>query len=394
MFPRNLKLPENHSFFLFGPRGAGKSTLLHQVLPADKTHYIDLLDYDLETQLLQQPGKFGQILSGLPETVQWVVVDEVQKLPFVLDEVHRHIEQNRRRHFALTGSSARKLKRGKANLLAGRALTRSLYPLTIQEMGSTFDLGRALAFGTLPAPWTASTDIDRCDYLRTYTQTYLKEEIQMEGATRSLPGFRRFLPLAATANGEVISWSSFASDVGVDAKTVRSYFEILEDTLIGTLLPAYRKSLRKRQKTHPKFYFFDPGVKRALANQLTIPMLPASSDYGRAFEHFWVVELMRLSQYATNDWGFSYFATHDVEIDLVIERPGKGPLLIEIKSSERVKDNDLSTLSQIASEIPNTEALCISRETHRRRTGSVLVCPWQEVIGELGLAGLSSFPKK
>lgn len=385
MFQRLLKLPKNNSFFLFGPRGVGKSTLLRETFPPDTTHYIDLLDYDLEAQILQHPARFGQILSSLPETVDWVVVDEVQKLPFILDEVHRHIEGNRRRHFALTGSSARKLKRGKANLLAGRAFTRSLHPLTSVEIGSPFNLETALAFGTLPAAWTMSTDAERCDYLRTYAQTYLKEEIQMEGATRNLPGFRRFLPLAATANGEVLSWSNFANDAGVDAKTIRSYFEILEDTLVGTLLSAYRKSLRKRQKTHPKFYFFDPGVKRALANQLTVPLMPGSSDYGRAFEHFWVVELMRLCHYSTNDWSFSYLATHDVEIDLVIERPGKSPLLIEVKSSERVKDSDLGAILQISSEIPGAEALCISREPRRRRMGPVLVCPWQEVVAELKL---------
>lgn len=385
MFQRIIKLPKNKSFFLFGPRGVGKSTLLHDVLPPQSTYCIDLLDYALETDLLQHPGKFAQILAGLPKSVRWVVIDEVQKLPFLLDEVHRDIEKNRTRCFALTGSSARKLKRGQANLLAGRAFTRSLYPLTTVELGSLFDLNRALTFGTLPAVWTAEDDNERADYLRTYTQTYLKEEIQMEGVTRNLPGFRRFLPLAATANGEELSWSSFASDVGVDAKTIRSYFEILEDTLVGSMLPVFRKSLRKRQKTHPKFYFFDPGVKRALANQLTVPVVAGSYEYGRAFEHFWVVELMRLSSYAANDWVFSYLATKDAEVDLVIERPGKPLLFIEIKSSEAIKESELNFISQLATEVPKSEGICICRESRRRKMGNVLICPWQEVVKELGL---------
>lgn len=386
MFCRIVKLPKNKSFFLFGPRGVGKSTLLRAVLPSAETYYLDLLNYELETDLLQHPGRFSQILAGLPPTVRWVVIDEVQKLPFLLDEVHRDLETHRRRCFVLTGSSARKLKRGRANLLAGRAFSRSLHPLTTVELGSAFQLDRALAFGTLPAVWTSDTDADRCDYLKTYAQTYLQEEIQAEGLTRNVTGFRRFLPLAATANGAELSWSSFASDVGVDAKTIRTYCEILEDTLVGTLLPAFRKSLRKRQKSHPKFYFFDPGVQRMLANQLTVPLVPGSFEYGRAFEHFWVLELMRLCQYAANDWQFSYFATKDAEVDLVIERPGKPLLFVEIKSSESVKDADLRFISQLAADVPGAEALCISRESRRRKVGSVLVCPWQDVIAALALA--------
>lgn len=385
MINRSLTIRDNYSFFLFGARGVGKSTFLKAVLPSGETHFLDLLDYELETTFLNRPSAFRERIEALPPHIRWVVVDEVQKLPFLLDEVHRQIERDKNRYFALTGSSARKLKRGKANLLAGRALVNTLYPLSVSELGERFDLQEALECGTLPALLSLEDASGKRDYLSAYAQTYLKEEIQMEGLTRDLPSFRRFLPLAATANGETLSWSNFAQDVGVDAKTIRSYFEILEDTLVGFLLPAYRRSLRKRQKTHPKFYFFDPGVKRALAGQLTVPLASGTSEYGRAFEHFWILELQRANAYLKKDYSFSYFATNDVEVDLVVERPGKPVLLVEIKSSERVRDAEIRAVDTLASELKGAEAVCISCETERRKVGNVLVVPWREALDAVGL---------
>lgn len=378
MFRRIISIRNNNSFFLFGSRGVGKSTLLKSLLPSQETHYIDLLNYELELEFEKRPAKFGEIMDSLSPNIHWVVVDEVQKLPFLLNEVHRQIELNKNRFFALTGSSARKLKRGKANLLAGRALVNTLYPLCIAELGASFQLQQALEFGTLPKIFSFEDAEGKKDYLRSYAHTYLKEEIQMEGLTRDLSSFRRFLPLAATANGEVLSWSSFAQDVGVDAKTIRSYFEILEDTLVGFLLPAYHRSLRKRQKTHSKFYFFDPGVKRALAGQLNLGLTPATPDYGRAFEHFWILEIQRMADYQKKDFSLSYFATHDVEVDLVIERPGQPTLFVEIKSAESVKESDIRAINKLASEMKDSQALCISCEKRRRKVGNVLIVPWQE----------------
>lgn len=385
MFPRLLQLPKNHSFFLFGPRGTGKTTLLAERLPAGAAYTFDLLDYDLETRLFNNPKEFSGIIETLPSSVSWIVVDEVQRLPFLLNEVHRQIEKNPRRYFALTGSSARKLKRGQANLLAGRAFTYALAPLTTLELGGSFDLGQALAFGTLPKVFAFDQPEDKKNYLRAYAQTYLKEEIQMEGLVRRLPAFRKFLPLAALENGQVLSWSNFAQDVGIDSKTVRSYFEILEDTLIGFLLPAYHRSLRKRQKTHPKFYLFDPGVKRALANQLNFEPSPGTDEYGRAFEHFWIAEIARLNAYQQRDFTLSYFATHDVEIDLVIERPGRPPLFLEIKSSEHVRDSELRPVAAVVREVEGCAGLVLCREPKKRKSGPVLICPWQEALETLGL---------
>lgn len=393
MFQRCISIPKNHSFFLFGPRGVGKSTLLRRMLSSDRTYYFDLLDYDLESRLIQRPREFSQILEALPSGIQWVVLDEVQKVPFLLDEVHRYIELKPQLHFALTGSSARKLKRGQANLLAGRAFTYSLYPLCSTELGRHFDLDEALQFGTLPKIYSLKSPVEKKQFLRSYAQTYLKEEIQMEGLSRNLPAFQRLLPIAASENGQILSWSNFSQDTGIDAKTVRSYYGIMEDTLIGFFLPAYARSLRKRQKKHPKFYLFDTGVKRALANELNLPLVPGTAEYGRAFEHFWILEIVRHNSYRQTDFSLSYFATHDVEIDLVIERPGRPILLVEIKSAERVKDAWLRPLHALAGELKNCEALCICREPRKRKVGKVLICPWQDALTEIGLAEPPSEPE-
>lgn len=384
MIQRIITIQNNSSFFLFGPRGVGKSTLLRSTLPRDQTYFIDLLDFELESRLINRPQEFAELVKGLPAEIRWVVVDEVQKAPFLLDEVQRQIESNPNRYFALTGSSARKLKRGRANLLAGRAFTYTLHPLCIAELKDRFSLQEALLYGTLPRLFSLSSSADRRTYLRSYAETYLKEEIQMEGLIRTLPAFRKFLPLAARENGNILSWSNLAQDVGIDAKTIRSYFEILEDTLIGSLLPAFSRSFRKRQKTHPKFYLFDPGVKRALANELNLELRSGTAEYGRAFEHFWILEIMRHNAYAQADFSFSYFGTHDIEIDLVIERPGRPLLFVEIKSAERVKDAELRPLRALADEIKECEAICISREPRKRKVGKILVCPWQEALTEIG----------
>lgn len=386
MFQRILTIRNNYSFFLFGPRGVGKSTLLKGSLPEKETVWIDLLDYEQETRFLQRPQAFREMIDSLAPEIRWVVVDEVQKLPHLLDEVHRQIERNKKRFFALTGSSARKLKKGKANLLAGRAFVKNLHPLCLTELKDRFDLQQALEFGTLPQIFSFERPEDKKDYLKAYAQTYLKEEIQMESFLRDLPSFRRFLPLAASANGDILSWTNFAQDVGIDAKTVQSYFSILEDTLVGFILPAYRRSLRKRQRTHPKFYFFDSGVKRALANQLNLSLQSGTSEYGRAFEHFWILEIIRMNSYREKDFSFSYFATNDVEVDLVIERPGKPVLFVEIKSAEFVKDGEIRALKALTSEIKGSEAVCISRETRKRKTDGVLICPWQEALEAIGLS--------
>ncbi|OGY87065.1 MAG: hypothetical protein A2233_03890 [Candidatus Kerfeldbacteria bacterium RIFOXYA2_FULL_38_24] len=385
MITRLFKPPQNNSFFLFGPRGTGKTTILKSYLPKDATYSIDLLDFDTESRFLTRPQEFSEVLAALPKTTKWVFIDEVQKIPQLLDEVHRHIEMKKNYHFALTGSSARKLKRGQANLLAGRAFSYSLSPLTHQELQDSFNLDDALAFGTLPKLFSLNSNEDKNQFLRTYANIYLKEEIQHEGLVRNLQGFRRFLPIVGKENGNILVLQNIAQEIGLNANTVRSYFEILEDTLLGFLLPAYSRSIRKRQKTHPKFYLFDTGVKRALAQELNIALVAGTSEYGRAFEHFVILEIMRLNAYKNADYNFFYFATPNLEIDLVIERPGKPLLFVEIKSGEYIQNKELHPLSSIVQDTKNSEGICICREPRKRKIDNVLVCPWQEAIKTIGL---------
>ena len=232
MYKRLCKLIKNHSFFLFGPRGSGKTTLLHHEFPEETTVFYDLLDADVLDVFRDKPTQLGAIVAALPETVTHVVIDEIQKAPRLLDEVHRLIESEER-HFVMIGSSARKLKRGGANLLAGRAFVYNLFPLSWLELGDAFDLDLALHWGTQPKLFTLETVELKKLYLRAYTRTYLSEEIWGEQAVRDLPPFRRFLDVAAQCNGKIVNFAMVARDVGVDEKTVRNYFSILEDTLMG-----------------------------------------------------------------------------------------------------------------------------------------------------------------
>lgn len=378
MFPRLLQNPD-HSFFLFGPRGVGKTTWILSTLPTEKVWILDLLDYENELRYARMPQAFPQTLAALAPSIEWVVIDEVQKLPFLLDEVHRYINSGGKLKFCLTGSSARKLKRGEANLLAGRAFSLTMGPLTSIEMGAAFNLDKALAYGTLPDAVRLAT-AHKNTYLRSYTHTYLKEEIQAEGVVRKLPSFTRFLELSAFESGNTLNFSNLSREIGVDLKTCRAYFQILEDTLLGFYLLAWTKSVRKQQLSHPKFYLFDTGVTRALTQQLTLPLLPKTSEYGRAFEQFWVCELVRINAYLAKDFRFYYLATASMEIDLVIERPGRQALFVELKSTDFVQNRELKTLITFKKEYPESEAICICREPHKRLVDGVLVCPWQEAI--------------
>jgi uncharacterized protein len=383
MIDRIFTLPLEHSFFLFGPRGTGKTTLLQNFLPQDSTEFVNLLDLDTELYYMSQPKAFFEFLSNLPDSIEWVVIDEVQKVPQLLDEVHRHIEEHPKRYFALTGSSARKLRRGQANLLAGRAFNYHLFPLTVRELGDRFDLQSALEFGTLPQIFSLASDKHKSEFLRSYAGVYLKEEIKSEALVRNLLGFQRFLRLVGLENGFPLSWTNLARECGIDSRTIQSYFEILDDTLMGFFLPAYHRSIRKQQKSHPKFYLFDTGVRRSLAGELSSPLIPGTSEYGRAFEHFWVTELVRMNDYLRLDWVFSYFATANIEIDLVIERPNKPLLFVEFKSSERVKDRELKPLESLVESVAGSEGICVCREPRSRRRNRILVCPWQEMLSNL-----------
>jgi predicted AAA+ superfamily ATPase len=256
MLQRILTAPEQ-SFFLMGPRGSGKSTWVRATFP--DAHVIDLLAEDTYQRLLASPGLFADELRALAAG-RWVVVDEVQRLPNLLNEVHRFIEEKRLR-FVLCGSSARKLKRADVNLLAGRALRRSMHPFVPEELGTRFDVDEALQFGLLPIVWDSTA---RGETLTAYAQLYLKEEIQAEALVRNLPGFARFLPIAALFHGQTVNITNIAREAGVARTTVAGYLDILEETLLCFRLPAHEAKLRVRERKLPKWYWCDPGIVRAM----------------------------------------------------------------------------------------------------------------------------------
>ena len=385
MIKRHLNPTTNRSFFLFGARGTGKSTFLRQHFAQQEVLWLDLLLPEEEDRYASRPHLLSEQIAARADPAGWVIIDEIQKVPKLLNLVHSQIESTGTR-FALTGSSARKLKRGSVNLLAGRAFVYHLFPFTTGELGPSFDLDTALAFGTLPGLLELHTLDDKADFLRAYALTYLKEEVWGEHLVRNLDPFRAFIEIAAQCNGELVNFSRIARGVGVDTKTVQSYFQILEDTLVAYTLEPYHRSVRKRQSQAPRFYLFDTGVCRALSRTLNVPLNPGTYAYGRAFEHFVVTEALRRSDYLKNDFRFSYLRTKDgAEVDLVIERPGQPTVLVEIKSSTQVDPSDLRHLRAFAQDIPNAIAVCLSRESLPRLVDGVRILPWQQGLNEIGL---------
>lgn len=368
---------------MFGARNTGKSTIIEARFNPQSSLYINLLDLEQEDQFAREPNLLHALVKALPQNITHVVIDEIQKLPKLLDVVHRLIEETDK-YFVLTGSSARKLKYGGANLLAGRAFLYHLYPFTFLELKNNFNLHQALQWGLLPRVALADTDELRAQTLRAYAQIYLKEEIRAEQWIRRLDPFRKFLEVSAQCNTQIINFSSIAKDVGVDDKTIKNYFSILEDTLLGFFLEPYHTSIRKILSEKPKFYFFDNGVTRSLALQLNVPLVPKTSAYGCAFEHFIITQMIALNSYYKKDFRFSYLRTrNDVEIDLIIERPGKSLLCIEIKSNDVVKESDIVGFASLVHDLPNPQAMVLSQDKQAKLFGDIHVLPWQEGMDKI-----------
>ena len=381
MISRIAKLSKTNSFFILGPRGSGKSTLIKRQY-SKNCLYIDLLDPQTEDRYRLNPSILKQELAGQPQ-LKKVIIDEVQKLPRILDVVHQLIEE-KNIQFILSGSSARKLKRGGANLLAGRAFVFYLYPFTSLELGSRFNLIEALCWGLLPRQFNLKSNDDKEEYLKAYALTYLKEEIQMEQIVRKLNPFRKFLEVAAQMNTKLINYSKIARDIGVDITTVQNYYSILEETLVGFYLRPYHTSIRKSQRLSPKFYLFDTGVCRALKGTLSIPLQSQTYDFGEAFEHFIILDIMKLAEYNRKNWKYFYLLTKDgAEIDLIIDRPGESTLCIEIKSSDRVTEMDIRNLISLGSDVPKSDLYCFSRDPIRKQIQNVLCLEWQKGIREI-----------
>jgi predicted AAA+ superfamily ATPase len=317
-------------------RGVGKSTWARGCLP-EATRF-DLLDERRYHELLAEPGAFAEALRPLQPGAT-VIVDEVQRLPSLLNEVHRAIEERRLR-FALLGSSARKLKTAGTNLLAGRAVWRTMHPLTPTELGGDFDLARVLRYGTIPLVWV---DDDPAERLRAYVRLYLSQEIRAEALVRHLEGFARFLPVAGILHGQSVSVSSLARDAGVARSTVAGYLDILEETLVAFRLHAFEGRLRVREKRHPKLYWVDPGLARAVKNQLG-PV--AVEERGALFEG-WVLSLLRA--YGEVHPLFDdvrYWASPNLEVDFLLQR-SDDYLAIEAKAARRIDPGFLAGLRAI-----------------------------------------------
>jgi uncharacterized protein len=337
-FPRKLDPPKT-SFFLFGPRSVGKSHWLKEHF--EKALRFDLLDHRLSLEFSRNPTLIEAKIGDQPRGT-WVCLDEIQKIPALLDEVHRLME-NRQYRFALTGSSARKLKRGGADLLAGRAIPRPMEGLTYSEMGNVFDLAKVLQWGTLPLIVTHFKDPSYvADTLSAYVHTYIREEIKEEGLVRKTEPFIRFLEIAALMNGQELNKGNIARDAHVPRSTVDVYFSILEDTLLGHFLPAYRAEAKVREKSHPKFYWFDPGVARGAAN-LLYESIDATWE-GRALETYLFHELRVFNHLKAKHRPIFYYQTGaGAEIDFVIEitrrtASSKARLVcIEVKRASRWK---------------------------------------------------------
>lgn len=359
MISRLSKCPTD-SFFLLGPRGTGKSTLLKAWFP--EALWFDLLDQGELYRLFRSPGAFAQAVEAQPRD-RWIVVDEIQKAPALLDEVHRLIEKDGRR-FALSGSSARKLRRGAANLLAGRAFVHHLYPFTYFELSKNASLGGYLEFGGLPKVALETAPSMKIERLRAYVGTYLSEEIKAEAISRNVDRFNRFLQVAALANGQVTNLSNIARDSGMSRSTVTTHFSILEDTLMGAFLPAWQPRLKMRETGHPKFYFFDTGVFRELTDRGGES--PTAEERGVLLETAVFHELRAAQEYQRKSGVLSYWRTHEgVEVDFVWTK-GEKVVALEVKSSDTWKPTYGKGLNSLKS-ICKSPATCLGVFTGPRR---------------------------
>jgi len=373
------------SFFLLGARGVGKSTfIMSQFLKNHNTSsawLIDLLNDDTFDRYLKRPAQIEDDLKAFAQKPEWIFIDEIQKIPALLNHVHRLIE-NEKQKFILSGSSARKLKKIGSNLLAGRAFLNTMYPLTHLELKNDFNLLDVLHWGTLPKILNSTTE-QKSAFLRSYVQVYIKEEILIEQVIRELEPFRNFLEISAQMNGKTTNFTKIAKEVNADPKTIENYYSVLEDTYIGFFLPSYHNSIRKQQIQHPKFYFFDIGVRRALSRSLNDTFTAGSFAYGDAFEHLVIAEFYRLNQYFNRDYKLSHFRTKEgQEIDLILSRSRK-LILIEIKSSNKVNLESVTKFKKLGSEFKNAQLYFLSTDSQSSEIEGVRCLEWRQGLQEI-----------
>ena len=375
MYDRLLPTP-TRSVFLFGPRGTGKTTWIHDRFPNAATY--DLLDSGEALRLSKRPDTLYRELAALPAE-SWVVIDEVQKVPELLNEVHRLIE-SRGLRFVLSGSSARKLRRRGVNLLAGRAITTTLFPLVSAELGFGPDVERRLSQGTLPM---AVVGENPKDYLRTYAETYLVQEVQAEALTPNLGAFARFLEIAARQNAQVTNATSIGRDAGIDRRTVQSHFTILTDTLIGFWLPAWKLRSATKQVQQSKFYFFDGGVVRALSGRLPYP--PTPEERGPLLETTILNEIRAFLSYSGRHYVPHYWRSYDgAEVDVLCET-ATGFVAIEVKASARWDTRFNRGFRRIREHLPAQATTCYGVYLGERAAswGDVRVLPVLDFLKRL-----------
>ena len=377
MYSRILSLPQK-SFFLFGPRGTGKSVWLEQRL-GHAALSIDLLKSGEYLRYRRDPAQLAQEVAPLRNRKAWIIIDEVQKLPELLDEVHALLFASRDDYrFALSGSSARKLKRSHANMLAGRALSKRMFPLSMIEIGEDFRLQDALRYGQLPLSVTAASRTERIEFLDAYVETYLKEEIQQEALVRNLDSFYRFLSVTGLVSGQILNITNVARDVGVARSTVQGYFSILEDTLLGWYLPAYRNRAKVKEVAHAKFYLFDCGVQRALSGLHRDK--PSAAETGLLFETFILNEFRALNSWRSHGAQFFYWRTESGnEVDLIWKR-GRQAAGFEIKSSSVWKERFNRGLNVLLQSGDIQQAFGVYRGDRVLKVGNITVLPYERAI--------------
>lgn len=375
---RHLKinLPRGQSAFLWGPRKTGKTTYLKQRFP--HSLYYDFLKTDLFLELSKSPSLFRERLVAKEKSLlkHPIILDEVQKIPKILDEVHYLIE-NKGLSFILCGSSARKLKRGQANLLGGRAWRYQLFPLVTAEL-KNIDLLKVLNQGMIPVHYLQNQNYRKS--LKAYVQDYLKEEVFNEGLVRNIPAFSRFFDAIGYSHGELTNYSNIARDCGIDAKTVREYYQILVDTLLAIRIEPYKKRQSRQVITStPKFYLFDVGVagiltKRHLGEE-------KGEQFGRAFEHFILMEIIAYRSYTESDFEINFWRTKSgLEVDFVL---GLGEVAIEIKGSNRIDNRELKPLMAFTEEHSPKKAILVCNEREKRIHRKIHVLPWKDFLSEL-----------
>lgn len=376
-------LGKKHSSFLFGPRGVGKTVLSSNFIKKQQDSLtINLLSHELYTRYLQDPALFrNEVESKIGTTKHLCVfIDEIQKMPALLDEVHYLIETHKNKiQFLMTGSSARKLKREEANLLAGRAWNLKLHPLSTIETG--LDLNKTLQTGSLPAIYLADED-NKAKFrsLKAYVENYIKEEILQEAIVRRADRFIRFLDVAGQMNSEAINFTQVAKDAGVTTKTAQEYYSILEDTLLVHRIDGWSHSVRKQIRQGPKYYFFDCGIINTIRGELESKIKPGTFRYGKLFESFIIQECFRYNDYEEKDYKFSYWRTNTgLEVDLIIKkRASAKPIAIEIKSKPNPARKDLRGLTSFASENKVAKLLCLCTTPRPYKIDNIEIFPWQE----------------